>query len=138
MHEVIAESKALLAETQAKIEKMSQSAPVQSSLLLETLKIVRLIKHELVELANYETMNFKITDYKYPSLSRESITDKVYATKYYSKHVIIGIDNQLKEIEEQIDVRVSNVEQLYILLKTMSLIVGLLKSIPELTADEEK
>lgn len=52
--------------------------------------------------------------------------------------MIIGIDNQLKEIEEQIDVRVSNVEQLYILLKTMSLIVGLLKSIPELTADEEK
>jgi hypothetical protein len=51
--------------------------------------------------------------------------------------VIIGIENQLQEIEAQIEERVTNVEQLYILLKTMSLIVGLLKSIPELNAEEK-
>jgi hypothetical protein len=46
--------------------------------------------------------------------------------------VIIGIESQLKEIEAQIEPKVTNVEQLYILLKTMSLILSLLKSIPEL------
>jgi hypothetical protein len=64
----------------------------QSALLLETLKIVRLIKHEIGELAGLEALNFKITDYKYPSLSRESITG-IYLSIYLFYFIIIANDS---------------------------------------------